>query len=154
MMNLKEEFIHRFLKDQQLIRDKKISEFEAYCIESSKWLKLVIKEHGWPIAEKFGFESEQGAWLIAQHSSDLEFQKLCLELMKKLPETPYRKQSIAYLTDRILTKEGKRQMYGTQFENGKSFPIHDIKNLDKLRLEMGLEPFEEYAKIMKIHNKQ
>jgi len=60
----------------------------------------------------------------------------------------------AYLTDRILVKKGKKQMYGTQlrFDNKQNkyivFPIKDIKNIDKRRKKMGMEPLNKYIEMI------
>ena len=71
-----------------------------------------------------------------------------------------RKSSIAYLTDKILTKEGKKQLYGTQLKYSyetKSYdfkPIDDEKNVNKRRSEIGLGPLEDYAKNFGFEYKQ
>ena len=65
-----------------------------------------------------------------------------------MPKTKERNQHIAYLTDRILVKENKGQIYGTQFSKDNHYPIFDENDLDKRRAEMGLGSFEEYSKLM------
>ena len=112
-------------------------------------MKKVIESIGWPSISKVGAKASFCGWLLVQHSAhDLSFQKQCLSLMNQLPEGDIDKANIAYLTDRILVKDAKPQIYGTQFyeENGSLQPrqILDIANLDLRRQEMGLEPFVEY----------
>jgi len=138
----------RFELDQELIKDQRIYEFEKKCGLNSIWLKDKISQYGWL---RSGIVTEQGelfAWLIVQHSQDINFQKKCLGLLEESPSTVQRKQHIAYLTDKILVNEGKRQLYGTQFSNGNPFPIKDRKNLDKRRGKMSLGNFEDYFKLM------
>ena len=57
---------------------------------------------------------------------------------------------VAYLTDRVLLAENKKQIYGTQFtySNGKwePKPLGDAGNVDKRRAEIGLKPLAEYVK--------
>ena len=60
-------------------------------------------------------------------------------------------QSLALLEDRVLTGQGKEQIYGSQLRidsTGKNsfFPIMDEWNVNKRRASVGLGPLEEYAK--------
>ena len=60
---------------------------------------------------------------------------------------------VAYLTDRILMREGKLQIYGTQggsLENGVivPHPIEDEEHVNDRRKAIGLEPIEDYFKTM------
>ena len=72
--------------------------------------------------------------------------------LKKMPEDEVSKANLAYLIDRVLVNEGKKQLYGTQFwfMNGKMEPrpIEDEANIDKRREEMGLGSFADYEKHM------
>jgi len=95
------------------------------------------------------------AWLLVQHAdADPEFQAYCLELMKDAYESgEVRGQDLAYLTDRVLVNQGKKQLYGTQFwtpPGGKiqPRPIEDEAKLDERRSKMGLGLFAEYKKMM------
>lgn len=139
----------RFELDQTLCKQKRIHEFQDCCEENTFWLKGLIKKIGWPSLEIVGETGERYAWLIAQHSGDLDFQKYCLNLLNKEYPTKERKRHIAYLTDRILIKEGKPQVYGTQFTpSGQPFIIRNESEIDERRQKMGLEPFSEYYKLM------
>jgi hypothetical protein len=60
-------------------------------------------------------------------------------------------QDLALLEDRVLTKQGKEQVYGSQVSvdsTGKKsfFPIKDEANVNKRRAAVGLGPLEDYAK--------
>jgi hypothetical protein len=56
------------------------------------------------------------------------------------------------LTDRILVGSGKKQIYGTEtnFKDGKAVatPIDDEDHVDERRKALGLEPLEEYLKLI------
>lgn len=139
----------RFELDQTLCKQKRMNEFQGCCEENTFWLKGLIKKIGWPSLEIVGETGERYAWLIAQHSSDLNFQKYCLSLLNKQYPTNERKRHIAYLTDRILIKEGKPQIYGTQFiPSGSPFKIENESEIDKRRQKMGLGLFCEYYELM------
>lgn len=55
---------------------------------------------------------------------------------------------LAYLTDRVRTAQGKRQIYGTQFKevNGtlQPEPIEDPGHVDARRASIGLNSLDEY----------
>lgn len=118
--------------------------------ENTGWLKEVVETRGWPTRTLVGKAGANAAWLLIQHAdAEPAFQRKCLDLMVKLPRDEVSQQEIAYLTDRVLLAEGKKQVYGTQFtrEDGKLLPrpIEDASNVDKRRAEVGLSPLAEYA---------
>jgi hypothetical protein len=130
---------------------KKLAETDE---ANTKWLKGVVEKHGWPGKSLAGADGAHDAWLLVQHADrDKQFQKKCLELMKPLASKgEVAKSDLAYLTDRVLVSESKKQLYGTQFHtvDGKlePQPIEDEANVDKRRAEMGLPPMAEYKKMM------
>lgn len=140
LQNLKllEDLSERFNRDQKLLKEGKLKEYIQLTQENSDWLKNVINNYGWPSSKLVGTTGEQYAWLIAQHSEDIDFQEKCLQLLKGLTPTDERKGHIAYLTDRILVKKGEKQLYGTQFKDNQPFPIKNERELDFRRQQMGL----------------
>jgi len=122
--------------------------------ENTAWMKEVLDKHGWPGFSMVGKDGDQAAWLLIQHAPDVTFQKRCQELLtaavEKGDSSPV---DLAYLTDRVLMREGKPQIYGTQFMefNGqmKPHPIEDEANVDSRRAKVGLEPFAVYAERMR-----
>lgn len=111
--------------------------------------KKIIKKYGWPTFNLIGKKAVNSFWIIVQHADrDTKFQKQCLELLKKTTINKQAKpKSLAFLTDRVLSAEGKAQKFGTQFvfKNGKLVPgkIFDKKNVNKRRSEYGLNTLEE-----------
>jgi hypothetical protein len=119
--------------------------------ENRDRLQEIIEKYGWPTNSLVGKDGAQAAWVIAQHADDApKFQRQCLDLMEKLPKEEVSKIDVAYLTDRVLLAENKKQIYGTQFNytNGKwePKPLEDARNVDKRRAEVGLKPLAEYVK--------
>ena len=121
--------------------------------ENTHILKKLIKQYGWLDKNLVGIKGADGVWLLAQHADhDIAFQKKCLALMEdKAKKELIPLRHIAYLTDRILVNEGKRQLFGTQFYVNKKGelmprPIKDKNDLEKRRQIYGLEPFEQYKK--------
>ncbi len=118
--------------------------------------KRIIKHYGWPTYRLVGKKGAHAAWLLVQHADfSLPFQKHCLVLLQHaLDQRQANPMHFAYLTDRILVHEGKKQRYGTQFyldKNGifRPRPITQEATLDQRRLRMGLRPFKEYMLEMK-----
>lgn len=104
-------------------------------------LERLLNQCGWPgMLDKK--RSAFSAFLIIQHAP-LDYQLKYFEMVKSANgrgEIPNEK--FAWLVDRILVKQGKPQLYGTEFEYGsnKVAPIMDPKNLNARRKKMGLLP--------------
>jgi len=113
-------------------------------------LREIVNTYGWPGRTLVGTEAAGAAWLLTSHAvTDVPFQRQALELMKKLGTCEVENSHLAYLTDRVLLAEGKKQLYGsypTRGPNGELIPqpIEDEPNLDRRRAELGLQPFAEY----------
>jgi hypothetical protein len=121
--------------------------------ENLSWLKQTIEKQGWPTNLLVGSDGANAAWLLVQHAdADIKFQRKCLDLMAALPKNEVSQTDFAYLTDRVLLAEGKKQIYGTQFDwiAGKlqPQPLEDEANVDKRRAGAGLPPLAQYAKEM------
>jgi len=115
-------------------------------------LDEIVKEHGWPKMSSFGPEASGVAFLIVQHA-DLEYQKRYLPLIKEsVTRNEARPSDLAMLQDRVLTREGKKQIYGTQVRVNQStqvmelYPIEDEENVDARRATVGLGPLSQYLK--------
>ncbi len=115
-------------------------------------LDEIVKEYGWPKRSVFGEEASGVAFLIVQQA-DLDYQKRYLPLIKEAAAKKEARQSdLAMLEDRILTREGKKQIYGTQLRLNQTtqrmelYPIEDEENVDARRAAVGLEPLALYLK--------
>ncbi|WP_142683873.1 DUF6624 domain-containing protein [Chitinophaga polysaccharea] len=114
-------------------------------------VKRIIQSYGWPGKDLVGTTANRAVWLTIQHA-DITEQKKYIPLLeasvKKGQSSP---DNLAFLVDRINVEEGKPQIYGSQFkENPQTgenefLKIEDIKNVNKRRETMGLEPIEVYA---------
>ena len=115
-------------------------------------LDEIVKQHGWPKKSVFGEEASSVAFLIVQHA-ELDYQKKYLPLIKDaVAQKEARRSDLAMLEDRILTREGKKQVYGTQMRLNQTsqrmelYPIEDEESIDSRRAAAGLEPLAEYLK--------
>ncbi|WP_419319780.1 DUF6624 domain-containing protein [Caulobacter sp. ErkDOM-E] len=112
-------------------------------------LEKIIEAVGWPTRQLVGDEGAEAAWLIAQHAIGLpRFQRKCLELLQSaVASGDAPAWQMAMMLDRILTYEGRPQVYGTSFDwddDGQLSPgpIEDPGGVDQRRAEIDLEPLE------------
>jgi pimeloyl-ACP methyl ester carboxylesterase len=122
--------------------------------ENTAWLKAQVDEHRWLGKSLVGVEGAHNAWLIVQHADeDRAFQRRCLELMNDIGGNEVSAIDLAYLTDRILSAEGKPQRFGTQTTvvDGEYTPgdVEDPENLDQRRAELGLPSMADYLEQVK-----
>ena len=141
----------RGLTDMVMLKkdDPQIKKFDEVDRKNTARLKEIVDRYGWPAKSLVGDDGARAAWLLVQHADkDPEFQKKCLALMKQLPKGEVSGQHLAYLTDRVLVGEKKKQVYGTQCEiikgEVKFRPIENEANVDKRRAEVGLPSLAEY----------
>ncbi|MCK4918391.1 MAG: hypothetical protein KAS02_01235 [Candidatus Pacebacteria bacterium] len=145
--------INKYATQDQYIRNLslKFPQIKELCSEvifqdsiSKKFVEKVLRKYSWPTISLVGEEASHNFWLLVQHmDKDIILQKEVLKLLKKAVEkNEADSKDLAYLEDRILIAEGKKQLYGTQFkiENGKLVmsPTEDLDNLEKRRNKMGL----------------
>lgn len=120
--------------------------------ESTTFLNKVVIEFGLPTISSVGKKASLFAWLLVQHSKDIDLQKKYLALLKKADKGDVNPEHAAYLEDRLLMNEGKPQIYGTQVVKNKEsgrwepYKIVSIENVDILRKSVGLESLEDYLK--------
>ena len=136
-------------RDQEMRRNSQdYRAWHEFDSAATAWLKAEIAARGWP--QQVGDDGAAAAWLIAQHSPDLEFQKACLELLRGLPASQQNAQYVAYLHDRICIRQQRPQRYGTQSrpraggEEWELFPLEDASTVNVERARIGLEPLEPH----------
>ncbi|MGA5441657.1 DUF6624 domain-containing protein [Streptomyces griseoincarnatus] len=112
----------------------------------------VVDQHGWPAAGLVGEEAARAAWLTAQHADRrLDVQRRALRLREQAVEAGKASpRDLAFLRDRTLVNEGRKQMYGTQIAGVKDgspvpWPCEHPERTDALRAEVGIEPFADYV---------
>jgi hypothetical protein len=123
--------------------------------ENLKELEKIIEEYGWPSVSLVGEELATTTFLIVQHQESLESQKKYLAFMSEaLKKNDLKKYQYAYLNDRILIGEGKKQVCGTQLTYDKEkkaiyFDVKSVENVNELdsnRKKYDMEPISEYLK--------
>lgn len=112
----------------------------------------ILDTHGWLGPKAVGAKGNSALFLVVQHA-DLPIQEKYLPMMREAVKNGNAQgSSLALLEDRILMRNGKKQLYGSQVRSDKEtgekafFPIEDVDNVDKRRASVGLGPLAEYAK--------
>lgn len=119
----------------------------------------IIKTYGWPKYSEIGKTAGNSVFFIIQHSDPKTLKKYFPLFESAVKENEASKKLYAMMLDRKLMHEGKKQIYGTQLQaRGKTikgkyvqtplrlWPVENEKNLNVRRLEIGLNPIEEYVK--------
>ena len=146
-------------RDQKTRTGRDSATFADY-IDSCNLVQIekLIAEYGWPGKSFVGASGNQTVFLVIQHA-ELETQEKYLPLMQKsVEEGESQMTDFALLQDRVLMRQGKKQIYGSQVVYGKDgspefYPIDDEKNVNFRRAKIGLQPIEEYAKFFGIDYK-
>lgn len=114
-------------------------------------VKEVLDHYGWLGIDDIGEKANTTLWLIIQHADSLT-QVTYLPMMRQaVQQGKAKSDQLALLEDRVLTGQGKPQIYGSQVKALKTgkyefFPIGDERNVNKRRAAVGLEPLEVYAR--------
>lgn len=167
---LRDELLARQTKDQDIrtramaaaqpLAKPLLDEWTRIDHENTEWMKTALAKHGWPGKSLVGEDGANAAWLLVQHADqDKPFQHQAITLLEAAVKTGEASgQQLAYLTDRVLTGEGKPQRYGTQFHqvDGKMVPmaIEDPARVDERRAAVGMGTLAEYTAIIEANYKR
>jgi hypothetical protein len=121
----------------------------------------ITSAYGWPGYSLVGKDGANALWLITQRL-DKDILKACAPMIVKAARAGEAdKFQAAVFQDKALILNGKKQWFGTQLyanpETGKIeiFPVADEINLNNRRVEMNLEPINEYlSKYQAAHQQQ
>jgi len=146
-------------RDQKTRAHGDSAQFMSY-IDSCNLVQVeaLINKYGWLGKSFVGGRGNNTVFLVIQHA-DLKTQEKYFPLMQQsVADSESRPCDLALLQDRILMRQGKKQIYGSQVVLNKTggeefYPIEDEKNVNIRRAKAGLEPIEEYAKYFGIDYK-
>jgi hypothetical protein len=150
--------IHKQLKaiydrDQKTRAHGDSAQFMDYIDSTNQIVvEALINKYGWLDRSVFGAASNFVCYIVIQHAGLEKQEKYLPMFMQSVADGESRGVDLALMQDRVLVRENKKQIYGSQVvpdkETGgwKFSPIEDEKNINIRRAKMGLEPMEEYAK--------
>lgn len=112
----------------------------------------IFEKYGWLGRKEVGWTGSRAIFLVVQHAP-LPVQEKYLPMMREAVKAGNAEASdLALLEDRVLTRNGKKQIYGSQVTRDSTTnethfcPIEDVDNVDHRRAGAGLGPLSEYAK--------
>lgn len=130
---------------------KLVAKIRALDKKHARRVSAIFDELGrWPGRSLVGREGSQATFVLVQHADfDVELQKRAVNLLVEAVENGEASpKPVAYLTDRVRLKEGKKQLFGTQaeIEDGsvRIKPVLEPEGLAERRRQMGLVPMDEY----------
>ncbi len=111
----------------------------------------IIDTKGWLGPSEIGQQGASTIFLVIQHADSATQVKYLPLMSAAVKKGKARSQDLALLEDRVLTNQGKKQMYGSQVRIDSTgqksfFPILDEANVNHRRASVGLGPLEDYAK--------
>lgn len=139
-------------RDQKTRTGKDSVEF-VHSIDSSNLVQIesLITKYGWLGKSFVGPKGNQTCFLVIQHADSATQLKFLPMLEQSVENGESSASDLALLQDRILMRQGKKQLYGSQVvfdEKGNPvfYPIEDEINVNLRRSKVGLQNIEEYAK--------
>ena len=116
----------------------------------------IIDEYGWVGTSEVGGQANRALWLVIQHAPQ-DIQEKYVPLLRESVKGGESKGSHLALTeDRILMRQGKKQLYGSQVRRDNEtgnyylYPVENPHTLNERRAELGMSPIEEYIARWKI----
>lgn len=113
-------------------------------------IEIILRDYGWLSESIVGYKESETIFLVIQHSN-LEAQMKLFPLMEDAVKAGNaRKCDLATLQDRILVKQGKKQIYGTQLIYNEEVGHYEVEPLvypekvDERRKSVDLPPMSEY----------
>ena len=124
---------------------------QNHAINEKKIIDM-LESQGWPGEDRVGEQGSLTICNVIQHA-DNEIRLKYLPMMKEAVKAKkLHPRFLVRAEDRIATESGQLQIYGGQmkyYPETKSFnvwPVYDPINIDKRRVEIGLQPISEYLK--------
>lgn len=119
-------------------------------------VKNIIDKYGWLGPDIIGRDGATTLFLVIQHADTSTQVNYVSAMREAVKQGKAEANQLALLEDRILTSQGKKQIYGSQVKTNETtgknefFPIADEPLVNKRRASVGLGPLEEYAKLFGI----
>ena len=123
-------------------------------------VKNIIDTRGWPGPDLVGAQGAKTIFLVIQHADSTTHANYLPLLREAAKKKKASVQDLAMLEDRLLTEQGKEQIYGSQLRWNDStnsyelFPIKDEAGVNERRAAIGLPPIEEYVRFFGIEYKK
>jgi len=115
-------------------------------VEHMAELHALLWSRGWPLASRVGEDAAFNAFLVIQHAHSGVQAAALPAVATSVWQGELRPAALALLTDRVLTRAGQPQRYGTQSMRWPLWPatvrqpVLEPEKLDERRRALGLSP--------------
>ena len=115
-------------------------------VEHMAELHALLWSRGWPLASRVGEDAAFNAFLVIQHAHSGVQAAALPAVSLSVWQGELRPAALALLTDRVLTRAGRPQRYGTQsmrwplWPATVRLPVLEPEKLDERRRALGLSP--------------
>lgn len=112
----------------------------------------IISKYGWLSEKEVGYKANLTIFSVVQHAPFKIQKKLIPVVEKALKAGRLKPSHYALFKDRVLLREGYKQIYGSQIsyehQTGEHFvaPLEDPDRVDERRKSVGLGPLADYVK--------
>lgn len=109
----------------------------------------ILDERGWPDKALIGERGTSAIFLVIQHADQGTQEKYLPVVTKAMEDGNLPSRQYAMFFDRLLLRQGKRQVYGTQLAMSKEskapyvLPLEDPEHVDARRAQMGLNTMQQ-----------
>jgi hypothetical protein len=114
-------------------------------------LRSILDKYGWLHDSTLSYRASSAQFLVLQHSPN----EMMLKYFPMFKATVGMRSSVAMMEDRILMRQGKKQIYGTQAtsilrDDGSMaiWPIENHENVEERRQGLFSQTVKEYADFM------
>ena len=139
-------------RDQKCRTGKDSSAYMHY-IDSTNllYVEALIAQFGWPGKSFVGSHGNEAVFLVIQHADSATQVKYLPMMEQSVQKGESSASELALLQDRVLMRQGKKQIYGSQVVSDNKggwmiYPIDDEVHVNERRAKLGMEPIEAYAK--------
>jgi len=161
--NLNMKILIKNIKELILKDQSQIKLFRQGSISHSEWIKKskemarvfvdLLDRYGFPYKNLVSEDVYRASIILSLHL-DLRVLKYVFNVyVKNASSKKIDPEHKAVFIDKILILSDKPQLYGTQYKMNentkvKLLPVEDEKNLEKRRKDVGLQPLDEYLKLI------
>ena len=135
-----------YTSDQKIRRENNLIKYAKEDHRNQELIISIIEKCGMPTLNEVTQEQMNAIWLGLQHTENKYRIKYFPLIEKAVKNGDLSKEQYALMKDRMLMDEGKPQIFGSQIKNGKLYNLESPETVNERRLEMGLEPIEDYLK--------
>ncbi len=120
-----------------------------YDAANLKRINQLLDTRGWLSRSQIGPRGVTTVFLVLQHADSATQAKYMPMMRKAVGAGELSKQDFALYEDRLLLRQGKKQIYGSQVQCRKDscyvLPLEDPMHVDERRKAVGLEPLANYV---------